>query len=248
MKCILSVLHPLWFSRVVSRFCLGEDLYTAVEYTAFKGFSSRIVTNAYWATSLERATEILERMQAIGLTEINFSCDDFHQEYIPLECIKWANSAAEKVGMPALLAVKGFRNSKINIEYLENFFGVSLSLFRKGRDNPKNNVANFGVTVPVGWESDKVDNASLLYPPNMNSWKNPCTSVLERIVITPTGDFSICCGIGSDEFPESTLGNIHSQSIIELLAQANDDLIVNWLALEGPYGIMRFIQQDRTKD
>jgi hypothetical protein len=223
-------------------FLLGEDLYRAVEYSARWGFSSRIVTNAYWATSPERACDVLTRLKAAGLSEINYSCDDFHQEFIPLKQIKWANEAAITVGVPALLAVKALKNSKITLAYLEDYFGVSLTRFRKGQDNPKNNVASFGITVPVGWYSDTLHEDEFLFPPDMNSWKNPCSSVLERIVMTPLGELAICCGIGSEDFPEATVGNFNDAPLIDLLKKANDDLIVNWLALEGPYGIMRFIQ------
>jgi hypothetical protein len=182
-------------------------------------------------------------MKAAGLSEINYSCDDFHQEHIPIKRIKWANEAAIQVGMPALLAVKGIKDSTINIEYLEQYLGVELTRFRKGGKNPKNNVASFGVTVPVGWESEKLSGDELLYPAHEDLWKTPCPSVLERIVITPRGELAICCGIGSDDFPEATIGNVNENSLLQLLLEANDDLVVNWLALEGPYGIMRFIQQ-----
>lgn len=224
-------------------FLLGDDLYSGVEYAASRGFSTRIVTNAYWAKSPKKAKQILTRLIEIGLTEINFSCDDFHQEFIPLERIKWANEEALRVGLPALIASRGIKNSKITVEYLENYFGVKLTQFQKGKENPKNNVVNYGITVPVGWDSDKLEDKDYLYPAEENSWKRPCSSALERVVITPVGDLAICCGIGSEEFPETTFGNIHEKPLVDLLVEANDDLIVNWLALEGPFGIMRFIQR-----
>lgn len=221
---------------------LGEDLYEAVDFATSKGLATRIVTNAYWATSYDRALEVLTRLQEAGLSEINYSCDDFHQEFIPLDRVKWANEAAAAIGMPALLAVKGLKNSLIDIPYLERFFGVKLAPFHKGRDNPRNNVASYGVTVPVGWECDSITDDELLYSDNEDSWKGACASALERIVITPSGELAICCGIGSDDFPESRIGNIHDESLWTLLTRANEDLIVNWLALEGPYGIMKHIQ------
>jgi len=227
-------------------FLLGDDLTRAVEYATSKGFLTRVVTNAYWATSPERAQTTLARLKSAGLTEINYSCDDFHQAFIPLERIKWANEAAIAVNLPALLAVKGLKNTLITIEYLEQFLGVKLATYCKGQPNPKHNVASFGVTVPVGWESDQLSDSDLVYSAE-EFVKLPCASALERIVITPRGELAICCGIGSDDFPESIIGSLHDKPLLDLLIQANDDLIVNWLALEGPYGIMRFIQeQDPT--
>jgi organic radical activating enzyme len=224
-------------------FILGESLYKAVEYSANKNLLTRIVTNAYWATSLKKALTVLQRLKNIGLTEINYSCDDFHQEFIPLQRVKWACEAALELEIPALIASKGLKHSKITPQYLEDFFGKKLSRFKKGQNNPKNYVYNYGVTVPVGWESENLPEEELLWPPNEDNWKVPCESVLKSIVITPDGDLSICCGIGSNEIPETIIGNTSNKPLIDLLIEANNDLIINWLALEGPYGIMTYMQK-----
>lgn len=224
-------------------FVLGEDLYSAVEYAAERGFKTRIVTNGYWATSLEKARAVLARLKATGLTEINYSCDDFHQEHIPLERIRWANEAALAVGMPALLAVKGLKGSRITPEYMEEFFGRKLTRFRAGVKNPDNDVFNYGVTVPVGWGRESLSDEELLWPEDDRCWQSACESVLKNIVITPSGELAICCGIGSEEIPEVVVGSVREKPLVELLIEANNDLIINWLALEGPYGILEHVRR-----
>jgi Radical SAM superfamily/4Fe-4S single cluster domain len=221
---------------------LGEDLFRAIQYATSHKFLTRVVTNAYWATSPEKARAMLSRLQTSGLTEINFSCDDFHQEFIPLERVQWANEAAAELGMPALLAVKGLKNTVIGIESLEKSFGVKLSMYCRGKQNPKNNVASFGVTVPVGPHSEDLPENELLFSPEEHC-TGPCSSALDKIVITPRGELAICCGIGSDDFPESVIGSLHEKPLGKLLDEANNDLIVNWLALEGPYGIKRYLEE-----
>lgn len=246
MTRIIDEAHALGVVKIVvftggEPFVLGEDLYSAVAYAAQKGLLTRIVTNAYWATSLDRARRVLARLKEVGLTEINYSCDDFHQEFIPLERIRWANEAARDVGMPALLAVKGIRHSRITPDYLDGFLGLRLARFVRGCENPSNDVLSFGYTVPVGWESENLTDDDLLWPENEDTWKGCCTSVLESIVITPSGKLSICCGIGSDDVPETIVGDTNEKSLVDLLIDANNDLFVNWLALEGPYSIMQYI-------
>lgn len=248
IKGLIDDAHALGTVEVVvftggEPFLLGEDLYKAVEHASGRGFLTRIVTNAYWATSHAQAVAILMRFKASGLTELNYSCDDFHQEFIPIERVKWACDAAEEVGLPALIAAKGLRHSTITPEYLERTFGENLTRFKKGKENPRNGVFNYGTTVPVGWESDALTDDDLLWPDDEACWKGPCQSVLKSIVITPEGDLSICCGIGSEEIPETIIGNIHHHSLLDLLIQANNDLVINWLALEGPYGMMRHLQK-----
>ncbi len=247
MRRLIDEVHLMGLSRLVvftggEPFLLGDDLYKAVAYASGLGFLTRIVTNAYWATSRERAGQILARLKSEGLTEINYSCDDFHQEFIPLERVKWANEAAAEAGIPALLAVKGFKSSTIDIAYLENAFGVKLARFEPGRPVPKANVASYGVTVPVGWGSEAVPEEEYVFM-HEEARERTCSTVLQRIVITPDGGLAICCGIGSEDFPESVIGNVREKSLIELLREANNDVFVNWLALEGPQGIRNYLEQ-----
>lgn len=226
-------------------FLLGEDLYRAVEYAGQCGFMTRIVTNAFWAVSGDAAFRVMNRMKNLGLTEINYSCDDFHQEFIPIERIKWACEAAEKVGMTALIAAKGLGNSTINPGYIESYFGGKVKRFNEKQRNKQGIYYEYGITVPVGWESENLSEDELLWPEDADCWKRPCQSVLKNIVITPLGDLSICCGIGSEDIPETVVGNINAHSMPDLLIKANHDLVINWLALEGPYGIMRFVKKKR---
>jgi hypothetical protein len=225
-------------------FLLGEDLYAIVHYASEKRLLTRIVSNAYWATSYKRAKEIIARLKKLGLTEINYSCDDFHQELIPIERIRWANDAAAELGMPALLAVKGIKDSRINPSSLEELLGHKLTNFIEGsKKNPRNFVYSYGVTIPVGWGCNAIKDHELLWPADDATWQGPCKTVLENIVISPNGDLSVCCGIGSDNIPETIIGNVNQHRLVDILSEGNNDLILNWLALEGPFGIMRFVQQ-----
>ncbi len=248
IKRLIDEAHSLGTVEVVvftggEPFLLGEDLYKAVKYAHVRKLLTRIVTNTFWATSRDKAFYIINRLKDSGLTELNFSCDDFHQEFIPIEHIKWACEAAEETGIPALIASKGLRKSTITPGYLEDYFEGKLTRFQKGQENNKNYVFNYGTTVPVGWESEKLTEKDLLWPEDADCWKRPCQSVLKSIVITPQGKLSICCGIGSEEIPETIIGSTHDYSLLELLIRANNDLIINWLALEGPYGIKTFIEK-----
>ncbi|MCU0492603.1 MAG: radical SAM protein [Chloroflexaceae bacterium] len=206
MREVMDQAQMLGVIRVVvftggEPFMLGKDLYEAVRYATQLGFLTRIVTNAYWATSYERARSVLTNMQEAGLSEINYSCDDFHQEFIPARFNKTAHN------------------------------------------NPPNNVISFGYTLPIGWQSEELTSADLLYA-SQEHVEGPCTSVLESIVISPSGDVAICCGIGSEEIPETRIGNIHTTPLIDILDAGNRDVMVNWLALEGPAAMKAYIQHE----
>ena len=91
-------------------FLLGEDLYTSSSLLTW--VFTRVVTNAYWATSFVCVCEVIERLKRLGLTELNYSCDDFHQEFIPRSGSAGPTTPLH-VGVPVLIAAKGLKRSTI---------------------------------------------------------------------------------------------------------------------------------------
>ncbi|MFW6437467.1 MAG: radical SAM protein, partial [Armatimonadota bacterium] len=97
-------------------FLLGDDLRAVVEYCTGLDLKTRIVTNAYWAVTPERAREIVESYVDAGLSEINLSADDYHQEFLPVERIRFANEASSEAGLPCLIGHKVMQGCKLTIE------------------------------------------------------------------------------------------------------------------------------------
>ncbi len=222
-------------------FLLGKDLLHCVEYSAKKGLATRIVTNAFWAKTLDSAREMIKTYKEAGLSEINLSCDDYHQEFIPVERIKYANEACLELNLPCLIGHKVMKGCTITLDYLENFFGCKLARFDPRKKNPNNNVISSGYTVPVADDMHLIPDDEILYPESDFQWKEPCSSILQRVIITPRKELSICCGMIPRKVQEVFFGPLDKLSLQEAIVTAHQDLIVNWLAFEGPYGIMKFI-------
>ncbi|MBM3162385.1 MAG: radical SAM protein [Chlorobi bacterium] len=220
-----------------------HDVEEAIAFASARGMGTRVVTNAFWATTAEKARNILGRLQEKGLSEINFSCDDLHQEFIPLANLRHAFRAAKEIGMPLLIAHKRVVGTRITPEYLGEFLGVHLSEFKPGRTaQDGENLYSSSLTVPVGHGCDLLrEEDYIIYPESPAAWSSPCCSVLESLVISPSGELRICCGMMEQHVPELGAGFWDASRIAELLETANSDLIANWLALEGPYGIRKFI-------
>ena len=217
-------------------FLLGDDLRETVAFAASHNLLTRIVTNTYWAATREKAVELLQSYKDAGLTELNFSCDDYHQEYVPLDCVKNANEAALQVGLPALIAHRLCPGGTISIDYLSEYFGVRLREYKRGKDNPKNNVYESGVNVPI--YSKQWDRQSK----QRGSWNHPCPIVLNKIIISPEKHVQICCGIASSSIEVFNIGNLNEdQSLLHILKEGNEDLMTNWLALAGPESIYEFV-------
>jgi len=222
-------------------FLLGKDLLACVEYCAKKGLSTRIVTNAFWAKTRKSAVRMIKACKDAGLSEINLSCDDYHQEFIPLERVMYANDACLELELPCLIGHKVMKGCKITLDYLETFFGHKFARFEPGKKNPDNNVISTGYTVPIADDMHLIPDEDILYPELDTHWKEPCSSILQRVIITPRKELAICCGMIPRKVQEIFFGPLNGMRLEEAIVAAHQDLIVNWLAFEGPYGLMKFI-------
>jgi hypothetical protein len=223
-------------------FLLRNDLVKAVAYMKDCGILTRIVTNAYWARSRAAAVQKLSELKEAGLTELNISCDDYHQAFVPLERVKHANAAALDLGLPCLLVHRQKPGGSLTVESLSEQLGVELTVFQQGACNPSNNVISTGCNVPV--RSAPTGAAPL--PPGTTApsrdWVGACRSVLKSIIVFPDLSVQICCGIALSDIPELTIGSLKEDTLLDILKRGNQDLIANWLALEGPASILEFVR------
>jgi organic radical activating enzyme len=220
-----------------------REVERVVRFAASRKLWTRIVTNAYWATTRDRAEKILLSLKEAGLSEINFSCDDLHQENIPIKCIANAFWAARDLQMPTLIAHKSVKDEKISIQFLSHYLGVDLKEFKPGRENARFDIYSSAYTVPIGFGTEWLKEADYIIFPNRQSFRNPCSAVFNCLVVSPTRQIKLCCGMIDQDVPELSFGCWGDLPLEQLICDANTDLIANWLALEGPYGIMRFIQE-----
>jgi len=218
-----------------------HEVVQVISHAKEHGLWTRIVTNSFWASTPDCAVEFLGELKEAGLCEINLSCDDLHQEHIPLEQVRNAFQAACKLELPALIAHKQIKEGVLTPASIADFLGVELTEFKEGRENPTTNLYISSLTVPVGHGADSAeDNGDIVYPPDESAWSAPCSSILSSVIVSPAKEVRICCGMIEQHVPELTVGSLERQTLSDIVYQANTDLIANWLALEGPYGIMNF--------
>jgi hypothetical protein len=64
------------------------------------GFSKGIVSNAYWATSVEDAVQWLRPIAEIGVSDLSLSSDLFHGDEVMNQTVRYAVEAASQLGIP----------------------------------------------------------------------------------------------------------------------------------------------------
>lgn len=220
-----------------------NEIIETIKFAASKGLWTRIVTNSYWADTPDNAVLMLSELKSSGLSEINLSCDDLHQENIPIDNIKNAFWSARQLNLPTLIAHKRVKETKITIDYLSKYLGVKLTRFDPEKNNPRFDVYSSSLTVPIGFGSEWLNHDEhVIYPSSDLAWKGPCSSVLRSLIISPEKEIRMCCGMIDQSVPELSFGRFGSKPLAQIICEANCDLVANWLALEGPYGLMQFVK------
>lgn len=230
---------------------LGEELLDAIAYCNSLGILTRLVTNAYWATSKNEARRKLTEFREAGLHEINFSVDDFHQTYIPVDHIKNAWQASKEMGFISVIIanVTGPR-SKITPEFLcgelgEEVpsvpFGASPETYPPLLDDQTCYFISEGRLTRLGRaQSFLADDYFNLK--DINEFAGPCCDMLCNPTITSNNHLAACCGAEALGNSVIDLGDLSNTDPIDILHQADQNLIVNALALFGPVALMKFIQ------
>lgn len=91
----------------------------AVKYAGEKGYWIGILSNGFWAKTLEKGIGVLKPFKDAGLGEIGISTDKFHQEKVPIERAANAVAAAERLDIP--VSVMATTGSKKEIKEIKKF-------------------------------------------------------------------------------------------------------------------------------
>lgn len=217
-------------------FLIGDDLFQIIEYASSKGLVTRIVSNAFWATSYEIAHSKLLKLKQCGLNEINYSTGDNHQKYVSFQNIINAITAAVDIGFSAVcVAVESHTNSKFNEQDLiEN---EDLSELIKSKKV---------IILPGSWmnflkEKPNIDADNKGKPIYTRGIENRCEKLFQTITINPYSQLLACCGLTVEYNPYLKLGNLRNYKLEDLYNLQFKDALILWLYTFGPQYIYKKI-------
>jgi len=228
---------------------LGDDLYESLHHVRARGLKSRVITNAYWATSPRAASQTVERLCSSGLHELNISIDDFHLPYIDAQRVRFAFNAARRADFEAVILVHcSGRDTKFNDAELDALIGERLPrMFDENRQAvsfprplPRPFLAVSNSTLQAIGRGTNLDLGEV----PQEAWSEQaraiggCPWAVRSPAISPSGRLLACCGFEVSGNPILDIGDLNTKSLPELLDQADNDLPLNVIALEGPYAIM----------
>lgn len=261
MAAIESLMR-LWPLRVVV-FAGGEPtllkgkLLEMIERCAKIGINTRLVTNASWAVTDEKAKMWISRLRAAGLHELNISTDDYHIDYIPFDNVVRAWQAAKSQGFRSVvIAGCAHPGSKISPEFIEAALGETLPrrFDDDGMGEPLPPPAEDGTIYllsnsqfqSIGRGAREVDLSHRVVPSDESRLDLPCPFAVRSAALTPSNHFVACCGFELEGNATLDFGRVtDDQSMREALRAANDDVLVAAIMLYGPKYLM---DKARAKD
>lgn len=213
-----------------------ELIQEGIKLAHEKGFVTRLVTNAWWAQTAEKAYRFLQDYRAAGLDELNISYDDFHAKYLEsfggernlLNAIR----AATELGMTTLVGSVLYHGARIRSGYLRRIFKDA------GIQQEIKFLEDF--VFPLGRARRKLP--LHFFPSDMEKREQgACQEAGHTLTILPDGKILFCCGhiINSKAQAILTVDSMASGvSLPEIVGRMQRNVFYWWLHLEGPEAVL----------
>jgi MoaA/NifB/PqqE/SkfB family radical SAM enzyme len=214
----------------------GEPFFNLDNLKAISSFAEdcglmvSAVTNAFWASTPEKAIGLLQQLSAIKMLSI--SCDVYHQRHIPFERVQNAILAAQECNIPYTVAV-----CTDNYEDRE----YQLLLQKLTNITPKEKILT-AITFPAG---RALKSGDILNYQTTNTPPISACSAGSSPIIFPDGRIIACIGpvIDLASSHPLMLGNLRNESLQSILDRAQVNPILHAIRLWGPRKLIAMAEE-----
>ena len=206
-----------------------ESFREIMEFGDSAGLFMTAVTNAYWATSLQAAVEVLSSVPALKM--LGISTDVYHQQFIEFERVTHAIRAAEMLRIPVQISV--CTDSKTDPGYQE--------IMRKLLQIADKDTIDTVMTYSVG-------RAATMLPQQRHRVIEPTVSACTAAgspIIFPDGRVIACIGplINLSSGHHLVLGNLREASLEDILNRAQLNPILHTIRIWGPHRLLQLLER-----
>ena len=215
-------------------FLFYKEICSLIELAVSLDLKAYVVTNAFWADSLNKSIKILKEIKRCGLKHLGISTDVFHKKFIPLDRVITLAKASKKTGITyTIQMVKAghymqiVNNLKKRIGPYEKFFNDIL-FFNK--------------------EYFKEIEGIEKRLQRTNIKRGRCGRSL-MIVVTPEDRVLSCCAgaIKSKKGSLLEIGSTREIPLSLLIEKARSNLLFKFLGIWGPYGLYEELKRGKAE-
>ncbi|NIM10490.1 MAG: radical SAM protein [Candidatus Aminicenantes bacterium] len=210
-----------------------DDLLEAVGYAKKQG-AKRIgcTTNGYWAASLREAQEKMAALKSAGLSNIRFSCDEFHESLEGIESLRNAFIAAVEAEIPMGLKIVVYHGSLRASDILRLMEDVTKDIIFYIEEL---------LLLPVGRAGELPEN---MFIKSKDLPANTWCDLLKTIVVEVDKNVYPCCSpVRPGLLHLGNLDNTPGKSLADLIDKANKNPLFNALARKGPVFFIPFLEK-----
>lgn len=216
---------------------LKQDLLEAIKLCSSKRFSTRLVSNGFWASRPEKADLRARALKEAGLTELNLSTGLDHSRFVAVSTVLTAAQRACHSGIRTLITVEADTpESGILKTVLADIRTTELV-----NDGRLKVICNSWVTF-----NSKITNRRRGV--SADTLRKGCSQIFDSITITPFDQLATCCGLTMEHIPEMRIGKIEKGNLKQLYRSQLGDFLKIWLRVDGPYRIIERIMGPEAAD
>ena len=217
-------------------FVLGRKLVDMVQAAVARGLLTRITTGAYWSRTLEMAAQCLQPLAQQGLHQLFISYSDQHGEFVRLQNVIAATSAARSYGIQVYLALGTSRTSQVNSRSVREAFEAAGVAVPWILDSP---------LIPYGRAEENLSTDELLLQP-VENLAGPCPSLTQHPTIHANGRVTGCAVVFGGNCAPLSSGNIYESTFAESLDRMNANPLAAWIHKIGVVELKWFIEANSS--
>ncbi len=211
-------------------FLLGKTLVNAVDQANRMGFTTRIVTSAYFGKHKKTALKRLEALKRAGLDELSISWDDYHEEFVSFTSIANVFNIAKSLGISTAINIVQSDHST----WSEARIRKELGLAENSGDPICESPLNFN-----GRAEEALVDAGL----RKERLLGPCPYVLTGPTLSAKNKLLACCGVIPETEGLTIDDDFSPKNLQKSIASALKSPLLNWLYLRGPYAVLQHINE-----
>ena len=243
-------------------FLFFDKLSELMGHTQSLGLVSKVATNAFWAKTFKDARAALAQLKNNGLEILCISADTYHQEFIPVKRVMNAIGAALELEINLAITFihgpghgEGFDNF---VEALQKSGFADRLIFMRNMDQPLRQFmgANYFKVRSQFRDRILIRESTVLCAGRAQEFKDecyfsdvdelskqPCIHAGRIMAVLPSGRLLWCCSPAAFDDNSFHVGDLNSESFDTLLKKVRKDSVIEYLATQGPYYMMKSLKE-----
>jgi len=194
-----------------------EVLLSCLDKAKKSGMETSITSNGFWGKDSVNCLRVLNSFKNVDLNSLTISIDQYHLEFVSIECITNIIRENRKVGIPLLLAIGNSLEGKSAVDIIKEL----------SEDIYTNTIVIYPF-MPVG-RGKNISDSAIKYIPYDKNWR--CNNN-NQLAILYNGDVFPCCSQAVYN-SKLSMGNIKNHPLKEIVNKYSNQCIFSTLKRRG---------------